>query len=150
MWTSENRPRYNRDPLRYPSDVTEEEWSYIAPLIPPARRSGRKRAAEMREVLNGLRYVLGTGGQWRDLPKEFPPRGTGSRYFRGWQRYGTRANIPQVLYAQWREQADRKGEPPAGIIDSQSVKSAEKGGRTSIRTGVTAARTARGRSILSS
>lgn len=150
MWTIENRPRYNRDHLRYPSDVTDEEWSYIAPLIPPARRGGRKREADMREVLNGLRYVLGTGCQWRYLPKEFPPRGTVYRYFSVWNRYGTLAKIHQVLYTRCREQAERKVEPTAGIIDSQSVKSAEKGGRASIRTGLTAARASRGRSAISS
>ena len=54
MWTTENRARYNRDPLRYPSDVTEKEWTEIAPLIPPARRGGRKRTVNIRAVLNGL------------------------------------------------------------------------------------------------
>ena len=65
MWTSENCPRYNRDKLTYPSDLTDEEWSYIEPLIPPARRGGRKREVNVREVVNGLMYVSGTGCQWR-------------------------------------------------------------------------------------
>jgi putative transposase len=54
MWTSENRPQYNRDKLRYPSDLTDDEWSHIAPIIPPAKRGGRKRSVELREVVNGL------------------------------------------------------------------------------------------------
>ena len=62
---------YNREQLRYPSDVTDEEWVEIAPLIPPARRGGRKRTVNIREVFNGLMYVLSTGCQWRALPKDF-------------------------------------------------------------------------------
>ena len=58
MWTEENRQRYNRDKLRYPSDLTEDEWSVLEPLIPPAKRGGRKRTVEMREVVNGAMYVL--------------------------------------------------------------------------------------------
>jgi hypothetical protein len=61
MWTTENRPRYNRDKLRYPSDLTDEEWSLIEPLIPPAKRGGRKREVVVREVVNGVMYVLSTG-----------------------------------------------------------------------------------------
>ena len=69
MWTVENRPRYNRDHLRYPSDVTDAEWTLIGPLIPPAKRGGRRRSVDVREVVNGLLYVLSTGCQWRYLPK---------------------------------------------------------------------------------
>ncbi len=65
MWTAKNRARYNRDTLRYPSDVTEEEWAVIAPLIPAARRGGRKRSVNIREVFNGVLYLLSTGCQWR-------------------------------------------------------------------------------------
>jgi putative transposase len=80
MWTIPNRARYNRDKLRDPSDVTDEEWAAIAPLIPPARRGGRKRTVNIREVFNGLMYVLSTGCQWRALPKDLPPRSTGFEY----------------------------------------------------------------------
>jgi len=69
MWTSENRPKYNRDKLRYPSDLTNDEWSHVEPLIPPAKRGGRKRSVEPREIVNGLMYVLSTGCQWRYVPK---------------------------------------------------------------------------------
>ena len=58
MWTTENRPRYDRDKLRYPSDLTDEEWSLVAPLIPPAKRGSRKREVVVREVVNGVMYVL--------------------------------------------------------------------------------------------
>src|SRR5258707_7704567 len=76
MWTAKNRARYNRDTLRYPSDVTEEEWAAIAPLIPPARRGGCKRTVNIREVFNGVLYLLSTGCQWRGMAPDFPPRST--------------------------------------------------------------------------
>ena len=69
MWTTKNRPRYDRDKLRYPSDLTDEEWSLIEPLIPPAKRGGRRREVVMRQVVNGVMYVLSTGCQWRYIPR---------------------------------------------------------------------------------
>lgn len=74
MWTRENRGRYDRSRLRYPTDLTDEEWALIAPLIPRAKRGGGKRTVSMREVVNGLMHVLDTGCQWRALPKDLPPR----------------------------------------------------------------------------
>ena len=76
MWTNENRGRYDRSQLRYPSDLTNEEWRLVEPLIPRAKRGGGKRTCDMREVVNGLMYVLSTGCQWRALPKDLPPRST--------------------------------------------------------------------------
>ena len=128
MWTTKNRARYGRAHLRYPSDVTEEEWAVIAPLIPPARRGGRKRSVNIREVFNGVLYILSTGCQWRAIPKDLPPRSTLFHYLAGWEADGTLRRIQAVLYGQCRVQAGRKESPTAGIIDSQSVKSAEKGG----------------------
>src|ERR1035438_10402349 len=81
MWTAENRPRYNRDKLRYPSDLTDDEWALVAPIIPPAKRGGRRRSVDVREVVNGLMYVLSTGCQWRYVPKDLPPRSTVHDYF---------------------------------------------------------------------
>ena len=69
MWTAENRPRYNRDKLRYPSDLTDEEWALIAPLIAPGKSGGGKRTVDLREVVNGLMYILSTGCQWRAFPR---------------------------------------------------------------------------------
>ena len=89
MWTIETRARYKREQLRYPRDVTDEEWAKVAPLLPPARRGGRKRTVNSREVFTGLRYVLSTGWQWRALPKECPPRSTVFAYFGLWQAKGT-------------------------------------------------------------
>ena len=77
MWTAENRKRYDRSQLRYPSDLTDDEWRLIEPLIPPAKRGGRKREVDVREVMNGVMYVLSTGCQWRALPKDLPPKSTG-------------------------------------------------------------------------
>ncbi len=84
MWTTENRHRYDRDNLRYPSDLTDTEWQLIRPLIPPAKRGGGKRTVNMREVINGVMYVLSTGCQWRYIPKDLPPRSTVNGYFCLW------------------------------------------------------------------
>src|SRR5262245_1746572 len=74
MWTAKNRGRYDRSKLRYPSDLTDDEWSHVEPLIPPAKRGGNKRHVEVREVMNGIMYILSTGCQWRAIPKDLPPR----------------------------------------------------------------------------
>src|SRR2546423_14890159 len=74
MWTAKNRGRYDRSALRYPSDLTDAEWAHVEPLIPPARRGGNKRHVDVREVMNGIMYVLSTGCQWRGNPEELPPR----------------------------------------------------------------------------
>ena len=134
MWTAENRPRYNRDHLRYPSDLTEEEWVHIEPLIPPAKLGGGKRRVKMREVVNAVMYVLSTGCQWRSLPKDLPPRSTVHDYLSLWTWDGTLDRIHHALYVKCRENAGRDASPTACIIDSQSVKSAEKGGLASIAT----------------
>src|SRR5690349_22000180 len=81
MWTNENRARYDRSKLRYPSDLTDEEWALVAPLIPPPKLGGNKRTRDMREVVNGLMDVLSTGCQWRAIPKDLPPRSTVYGYF---------------------------------------------------------------------
>jgi transposase len=126
MWTNENRRLYDRSKLRYPSDLTDEEWALIEPLIPPAKRGGGKRTADMREVVNGLMYVLSTGCQWRAIPKDLPPRSTVHGYLDLWNWDGTIDRIHHALYVRCREKAEREASPTAAIIDSQSVKSAEK------------------------
>jgi len=146
MWTNENRNKYKREHLRYPSDLTDEEWAHVEPLIPPARRGGRRRETNMREALNAVMYVLSTGCQWRYLPKDFPPRSTVYRYFCDWGIDGALDRIHDTLYQKCREQAEREASPTAAIIDSQSVKSAEKGGRALIRTGTMRARRSKARS----
>ena len=146
MWTVENRTRYDRSKLRYPSDLTDREWALVEPAIPPAKRGGNKRTVDMREVTNGLMYVLSTGCQWRAIPKDLPPRSTVNFYFCRWQHDGTLDRLHHTLYVRCREQVDREVSPTAAIIDSQSVKSAEKGGAGLIRRASTAARRSKGKS----
>lgn len=145
MWTSENRPLYNRDKLRYPSDVTADEWALVKPLIPPARRGGRRREVDVRDVLNGILYVLSTGCQWRYIPKDLPPRSTLHDYLQRWDYDGTLAKIHYTLYQKCREKTDREASPTACIIDSQSVKSTEKGGSTIDPHGYDAAKKIKGK-----
>ena len=128
MWTLENRKRYDRSHLRYPSDLTDEEWALAKPHIAPAMRGGRRREVNEREVLNGIMYVLSTGCQWRALPKDLPPKSTVWHYLDLWTYDGTLERIHYALYVMCREQAGREASPTAAVIDSQSVKSAEKGG----------------------
>ncbi|MEC5325917.1 IS5 family transposase [Aurantimonas sp. A3-2-R12] len=128
MWTKANRGKYNRDGLRYPSDLTDAEWELVEPLIPPAKRGGRRREVNVREVLNGLLYVLSTGCQWRAVPKDLPPKSTLFSYFDLWNWDGTLGRLHEELYVKCREVMGREASPTAAIIDSQSVKSAEKGG----------------------
>jgi transposase len=148
MWTNENRAKYNRDHLRYPSDVTDEEWALIEPLVPPAKRGGRRRETDMRQTFNAIMYLLSTGCQWRYIPKDFPPQGTVRRYFDAWSWRDVLGRMHDVLYLLCREQEERDASPTAAIIDSQSVKSAEKGGPRLIRPGSTRARKSRARSAI--
>ncbi len=148
MRTNDNRSRYDRSKLRYPSDLTDEEWALIAPLIPPPKSGGGKRTRDMRDVVDGLMYVLSTGCQWRAIPKDLPPRSTVHGYFDLWDYDGTLKRIYHVLYVACREQADCKANPTAAIIDSQSVKSAEKGRSRSTRTAIMRARRSRERSAM--
>jgi len=146
MWTAENRKRYDRSRLRYPSDLTDEEWALVAPLIPPAKRGGNKRHVNVRDVMNGIMYVLSTGCQWRAIPTDLPARSTWFDYLDLWSWDGTLERIHHALYAECREREEREASPSAAIIDSQSVKSAEKGGRTSIRMATMPERRSRARS----
>ena len=113
MWTLENRPKYNRDHLRYPSDLTDDEWAYVAPLIPPPKPGGGKRRTDMRAVMNGMMYILSTGCQWRYLPKDFPPYSTVHHYFIWWHCDGVLDRIHHALYVACREKAEREASPTA-------------------------------------
>jgi transposase len=149
MWTPENRPKYDRGKLRYPSDVTDEEWALIGPLIPPAQRGGNKRTIDERAVLNGVMSILSTGCRWAALPKDLPPKRTAHAYLRRWDADRTLDRIHHALSVQRREQAGREASPTAATIDSQSVRSAEKGGPASTRRATTRARRSRARSATS-
>ena len=145
----EQRQAHDRAGLRYPSDLTDAEWALVKPFVPPARRGGRRRTVDVREVLNAIFYVLATGCQWRALPKDLPPRSTVHDYLRRWDDDRTLDRIHHALYVLCREQAGREASPTAAIIDSQSVKGAEKGDAASTHRATTRARGSRAGSATS-
>ena len=127
MWTPKHRETYKRVGGRYPSDLTDDEWALLEPLIPPAKPGGRPRQANKREALNAIFYLLRTGCRWRYLPRDgFPPRSTVYNIFRNFQKDGVWDAIWQRLHMDLREDMEREASPTAAIIDSQSLKSAEK------------------------
>jgi putative transposase len=135
MWTEITRDQYRRDELRYASDMTSEEWSIIEPLLPPARRLGRPRRVDLREVLNAILYVLATGCQWRALPKDFPPRSTVQGYFYSWRDDGTWHQAVAKLVVRARHALGRKAAASVGIIDSQSASTTQSGGPRGLDAG---------------
>ncbi len=150
MWTAEQRQAHARPGLRYPSDLTDAEWALVAPLIPAAKRGGNKRTVNLREVVNGLMYILSTGCQWAAIPKDLPPRSTVHGWFVRWHCDGVLDRLHFELYQQLRDLEGRHASPSTAIVDSQSVKSAEKGGSASTRSATTRPRRSRARSATSS
>lgn len=120
----------------YKSDLTNEEWTIIEPLIPPAKPGGHPRTVDMREVVNAIFYLLRTGCSWEMLPHDFPPYSTVYYYFRRWQRRGLWEQINQVLRDQVRIKQGKAPQATAAIIDSQSVKTTEKKGKCTASTAV--------------
>ena len=112
----------------YSSDLTNQEWVILEPLIPPPKPGGRPVAHERREIVDAILYVLRSGGNWRLLPHDFPPWQTAYHYFRLWRLDGTWERIHTRLREQARRRAGREASPSAAILDSQSVKTTEKGG----------------------
>src|SRR5687768_2754193 len=110
-WTEITRLQYRRDGLRYASDMTDEEWSLIAPFMPERRRLGRPRAVDLRMVVDAILYILATGCQWRALPHEYPARSTVQRYFYCWRGDGTWRRMNHALVRRAREAAGRSAIP---------------------------------------
>jgi len=143
MWTEKHRRAADRRGLRYPSDLSDAEWALVEPMIPPAKRGGRRREVNVREVLNGIFYVLSTGCQWNALPKDLPPKSTIYDYLDLWDWDGTLERIHHVLYVATREKAGREASPTVAIVDAQSAKGAQKGGPRSTRKATMRARRSR-------
>ena len=110
----------------YPSDLTDAQWSIIEPLL-PVHSTGRPRTNDMREVLNGILYLLRGGISWRMLPHDLPPWGTVHYYYRRFRLDGTWKHIHDILRGRVRKKAGRRVSPSAAIMDSQSVKTTKRG-----------------------
>jgi putative transposase len=109
----------------YPSDLSEAQWKFIEPCLPPPKPGGRPRCQSLREVLNAILYLTSSGCSWRSLPHDFPNYNTVFGYFNRWKKAGIWEQIHQQLRESVREQDNRQAEPSMGIIDSQSVKTVE-------------------------
>ena len=133
----------------YSTDLTDAQWERIAPLLPPERPAGmvgRPREIAYREIVNAILYLNRTGCQWRNLPHEFPHYVSVSDYYHLWRKNGLLECIHDTLRTQVRQQAGKADEPSVLLIDSQSVKTTEKGGRRNLRqlSGMTRAKRSKG------
>ena len=128
MWTETTRRKHARKGLRYSSDLTDEEWAVLEPLMPARSRLGRPAKWSLRTITNALLYILRSGQPWRMLPGDFPPMTTVQRYFYAWRDVGLWTTINHQLLMDCRTATGRPASPSAGVIDSQSVKTTESGG----------------------
>jgi putative transposase len=112
----------------YPSDLTDEEWAILGPLVTPGKQAGRPQVLDLRRIVDAVSYLLRTGCQWRALPHDFPPWPAVFYHYAKWRRRGTWERINAGLRERHRVAAGRKAQPTAAIIDSQSVRTTEAGG----------------------
>ena len=127
-WTEITRVQYQRDGLRYASDMTDAEWALIERQLPPRHRLGRPRKVRLRSVVEAILFILSTGCQWRALPKDFPPYSTVQGYFYAWRNTGRWQQIVASLVRRARKKLGRKARPTAAVIDSQSASTTQAGG----------------------
>jgi putative transposase len=128
MWTPTTRQKHSRAVTRYQTDLTDKEWRVIEPHLPKPCATGRPREWPMREIVNGIFYVMRAGCPWRLVPSDLPPWGTIYRWFAAWRDDGRFERINHALVMADRERVGRDASPSAAIIDSQSVKTTEAGG----------------------
>lgn len=137
----------------YSTDMTDAEWTLVEPLMPVVERAdgrnGRPREYAYREILNGIFYVARSGGAWGLMPHDLPPQATCYHYFRLWTKNGLLAQIHDALREQVRTSQERDPTPSAAILDSQSVKTTDKGG-SPVRTpsASTATRRSKGANVI--
>lgn len=112
----------------YPSDLSDEEWAILAPLITPGTQAGHPQVLELRRIVDAVFYLLRTGCQWRALPHEFPPWPSVFYHYAKWRHQGTWERINTSLRERYRVASGRKPQPTAAIIDSQSARTTEAGG----------------------
>ncbi len=128
MWTPTTRRRHSRAGLRYETDLTNAEWAVVEPLLPEPSSCGRPPLWPMREILNGIFYVLRRGIAWRLLPNDLPPKSTVFGYFSRWRDAGVFLRINHHLIMADRERVGRNASPTAAVLDSQSIKTTQSGG----------------------
>lgn len=127
-WDDIARAEYARRSTRYASDLTDREWVLLAPFMPEERAVGRPRTTDLREVVNAILYIASAGHPWRYLPTDFPPVSTVQRDFYRWRDDGLWTAVNGLLVMAARELEGREASPTAGVIDSQSVQTTERGG----------------------
>lgn len=130
VWTAESRAKVGE--LGLGARLTDAEYAVFAAFLPPSKPGGRPSKTDRRLVLDGILHVLRSGCQWRLLPAEYPPWQTTYGFFRAWTRAGVWDEALRALRAQARQAAGRAAEPSAAIVDSQSVRTTEKGGRAAM------------------